>query len=234
MLEIEDVSAGYGATTILRKVSLTVGKGKVVALVGSNGAGKTTLLRALSGIIRPIEGVIRFKGQDIQHARPQDIVRLGIAHCPEERKVWPQMTVEENLELGAFVLSSKSEIKETLHQIYDEFPVLRERRKECAGKLSGGQQQMVAVGRALMSKPKMVLFDEPSLGLSPMLMKQIATIIQKIQKQGIAVLLVEQNVRMALRLADFAYVLGSGRIVASSPAATLRNDPALLKAYLGN
>jgi branched-chain amino acid transport system ATP-binding protein len=234
MLEIEDVSAGYGATTILRKVSLTVGEGKVVALVGSNGAGKTTLLRALSGVIRPSEGIIRFKGQNIQNARPQDIVRLGIAHCPEERKVWPQMTVEETLELGAFVLPRKSEIREMLHQIYAEFPILRERRTEYAGKLSGGQQQMVAVGRALMSKPKIVLFDEPSLGLSPMLMKQIATIIQKIQKQGIAVLLVEQNVRMALRLADFAYVLGSGRIVASSSAATLRNDPALLKAYLGN
>jgi branched-chain amino acid transport system ATP-binding protein len=234
MLEIEDVSAGYGATTILRRVSLTVGEGKVVALVGSNGAGKTTLLRALSGVIRPSEGIIRFKGQNIQNARPQDIVRLGIAHCPEERKVWPQMTVEENLELGAFVLSRKSEIREMLHQIYAEFPILRERRREYAGKLSGGQQQMVAVGRALMSKPKIVLFDEPSLGLSPMLMKQIATIIQKIQEQGIAVLLVEQNVRMALRLADFAYVLGSGRIVASSSAAMLRNDPALLKAYLGN
>jgi branched-chain amino acid transport system ATP-binding protein len=233
VLEIRNVSAGYGKVGILRDVSLTVGAGEVVALLGPNGVGKTTMLRTISGLIRATSGEIVYDGQALHTADCAAIVKAGIAHCPEERKVWPHMTVAENLELGAYLQRDAAAVARALAEVYDEFPVLKERRRELAGRLSGGQQQMLAVGRALMSQPKLLLFDEPSLGLSPLLIRQIADIVMRVHKRGIAVLLVEQNVDLALRLADRAYVLGSGRVVAEDRAATLRADAALLKAYLG-
>lgn len=233
MLELKGVCAGYGPVNILRDVSLTVGSGEVVALVGPNGAGKTTLLRTVSGLLRATRGEILYDGQALQAADPAAIVQAGIAHCPEERKVWPFMTVEENLELGAFLQRDRAAVRRSLADIYEEFPVLKERRRELAGRLSGGQQQMLAVGRALMSQPKLILFDEPSLGLSPLLIRQIATIVRRVHERGISVLLVEQNVDLALRLANRAYVLGSGSVVAEDKAATLRANASLLKAYLG-
>lgn len=233
MLELKRICAGYGKIGILRDVSLTVGNGEVVALVGPNGAGKTTLLRTISGLIRPTSGEMSYAGLPLQAADCAAIVKAGIAHCPEERKVWPHMTVEENLELGAYLQRDRAVIAQALAEVYSEFPVLKERRREFAGRLSGGQQQMLAVGRALMSQPKLLLFDEPSLGLSPLLIRQIADIVMRVHRRGIAVLLVEQNVDLALRLADRAYVLGSGKVVAEDRAATLRADASLLKAYLG-
>lgn len=233
MLELKRICAGYGKIGILRDVSLTVGNGEVVALVGPNGAGKTTLLRTISGLIRPTSGEMSYAGQPLQAADCAAIVKAGIAHCPEERKVWPHMTVEENLELGAYLQRDRGVIAQALAEVYSEFPVLKERRREFSGRLSGGQQQMLAVGRALMSQPKLLLFDEPSLGLSPLLIRQIADIVMRVHRRGIAVLLVEQNVDLALRLADRAYVLGSGKVVAEDRAATLRADASLLKAYLG-
>lgn len=233
MLELKGICAGYGPVNILRDVSLTVGSGEVVALVGPNGAGKTTLLRTISGLLRATRGELLYDGQALQAADPAAIVRAGIAHCPEERKVWPFMTVEENLELGAFLQRDRAAVRRSLADIYEEFPVLKERRRELAGRLSGGQQQMLAVGRALMSQPKLILFDEPSLGLSPLLIRQIATIVKRVHDRGISVLLVEQNVDLALRLSNRAYVLGSGRVVAEDKAATLRANASLLKAYLG-
>jgi branched-chain amino acid transport system ATP-binding protein len=233
MLELKGICAGYGPVNILRDVSLTVGSGEVVALVGPNGAGKTTLLRTISGLLRATRGELLYDGQALQAADPAAIVRAGIAHCPEERKVWPFMTVEENLELGAFLQRDRAAVRRSLADIYEEFPVLKERRRELAGRLSGGQQQMLAVGRALMSQPKLILFDEPSLGLSPLLIRQIATIVKRVHDRGISVLLVEQNVDLALRLSNRAYVLGSGSVVAEDKAATLRANASLLKAYLG-
>lgn len=233
VLEVKRISAGYGKVGILRDVSMTIGPGEVVALIGPNGAGKTTLLRTISGLIRPAAGEIIYAGQALHNADCATIVRAGIAHCPEERKVWPHMSVEDNLELGAFLQRDRKEIGHALAEIYDEFPVLKERRREFAGRLSGGQQQMLAVGRALMSRPKLLLFDEPSLGLSPLLIRQIADIVMRVHRRGISVLLVEQNVDLALRLADRAYVLGSGKVVAEDRAATLRANASVLRAYLG-
>ena len=233
MLELQGVYSGYGRVNILRDVSLNVADGEIVALIGPNGAGKTTLLRTISGLTRATAGEIRYRGRDLRTAEPAAIVRAGIGHCPEERKVWPAMTVEENLELGAFIRPNRGEVRKSLERIYERFPVLRERRREFAGRLSGGQQQILAVGRTLMADPKLVLFDEPSLGLSPLLMRQIATIVVSIHREGVAVLLVEQNVELALRLAQRVYVLGSGRVVAHDRAESLRRDSSLLKAYLG-
>jgi branched-chain amino acid transport system ATP-binding protein len=233
MLELKNVRSGYGAVNILNDVSLTVGAGEVVALVGPNGAGKTTLLRTISGLVRLTQGELRYQGRDLRNADPAVMVRAGIAHCPEERKVWPAMTVEENLEMGAYVRTDRQQVRRGMEEIYAEFPLLKERRKELAGRLSGGQQQMLAIGRALMSEPKLLLFDEPSLGLSPLLIQQIAVIVRSVHRRNIAVLLVEQNVDLALRLASRAYVLGSGRVLAEDQAATLRANPSLLRAYLG-
>lgn len=233
MLELKSVFAGYGAVPALRNVSIHVATGEVVALVGPNGAGKTTVLRTISALLKPTNGEVSFNGQKLNGRNPADVVKAGIAHCPEERKVWPHMTVEENLELGAYVLTKQDQIKRKLEEIYADFPVLKERRTEMAGRLSGGQQQMLAIGRALMSEPKLIMFDEPSLGLSPILMQQVATIIRTVHGKGVSVLLVEQNVEMALKLADRAYVVGTGQIVAEDKASSMLNNPSLLKAYLG-
>jgi len=233
MLELKSVSAGYGPVPALRNISLTVATGEVVALVGPNGAGKTTVLRTISSLLKPTTGDIRFNGKSLTGGTPADVVKAGIAHCPEERKVWPHMTVEENLELGAYVLPKQDQLKRKLEEVYADFPVLKERRGEMAGRLSGGQQQMLAIGRALMSEPKLIMFDEPSLGLSPILMQQVGAIIRTVHGKGVSVLLVEQNVEMALMLADRAYVVGVGQIVAEDKASSLLSNPSLLKAYLG-
>lgn len=233
MLELKSVSAGYGAVPALRHVSLEVGTSEVVALVGPNGAGKTTVLRTISALLKPTSGEISFDGMQLGGRSPADIVKAGIAHCPEERKVWPHMTVEENLELGAYIMPKLSLVKRKLDEVYADFPVLRERRTELAGRLSGGQQQMLAIGRAMMSEPKLIMFDEPSLGLSPLLMQQVGGIIKAVHAKGVSVLLVEQNVEMALKLANRAYVVGTGQIVAEDDARAMLGNPSLLKAYLG-
>jgi branched-chain amino acid transport system ATP-binding protein len=232
MLALDNVTLHRGRTRVLDGVSLAVDEGELVALIGANGAGKTTVLRTISGILAPSAGTIAFRGKPIQGADPDAIVRLGIAHCPEERKIWPQMSVLEHLELGAFIRSDR-DVSADMERIFDTFPVLKERRDQLAGTLSGGQQQMLAIGRALMSRPSLVLFDEPSLGLAPIMVETIGTMIAGIRERGTTVLLVEQNAALALRLADRAYVLETGRVTLEGPAAALVENPEVHRAYLG-
>ena len=232
MLALDNVTLHRGRTRVLDGVSLAVDEGELVALIGANGAGKTTVLRTISGILAPSAGTITFRGKPIQGADPDAIVRLGIAHCPEERKIWPQMSVLEHLELGAFIRSDR-DVSADMERIFDTFPVLNERREQLAGTLSGGQQQMLAIGRALMSRPALILFDEPSLGLAPIMVETIGTMIAGIRERGATVLLVEQNAALALRLADRAYVLETGRVTLEGPAAALVENPEVHRAYLG-
>jgi branched-chain amino acid transport system ATP-binding protein len=233
MLCLDNVTLHRGRTRVLDRVSLSVDEGELVALVGANGAGKTTVLRTISGLLSPGDGTIMFRGEPIQGAAPDRIVRLGIAHCPEERKIWPQMTVLEHLELGAFIRDDASAIGDDIARVFETFPVLQERREQLAGTLSGGQQQMLAIGRALMSRPVLVLFDEPSLGLAPIMVETIGKMIARIRVQGTTVLLVEQNASLALRLADRAYVLETGRVTLHGPARDLVANPQVRRAYLG-
>ncbi|MEP7329679.1 MAG: ABC transporter ATP-binding protein [Betaproteobacteria bacterium] len=233
MLTFDNVTLHRGATRVLEDVSIAVAEGELVALIGANGAGKTTVLRTISGLLSPTSGTIKFRGQPIEGQAPDHIVRLGIAHCPEERKIWPDMSVYEHLELGAFIRSGKASIREDIERVFETFPILKERREQLAGTLSGGQQQMVAIGRALMSRPTLVLFDEPSLGLAPMMVETIGKMIARIREQGTTVLLVEQNASLALRLADRAYVLETGRVILSGPAKDLVSNPEVHRAYLG-
>ena len=232
MLALDNVTLHRGRTRVLDGVSLVVDQGEIVALIGANGAGKTTVLRTISGILAPSAGTITFRVKPIQGADPDAIVRLGIAHCPEERKIWPQMSVQEHLELGAFIRSDR-DVDADMARVFDTFPVLKERREQLAGTLSGGQQQMLAIGRALMARPSLVLFDEPSLGLAPIMVETIGTMIADIRERGTTVLLVEQNASLALRLADRAYVLETGRITLTGPAAALIENPDVHRAYLG-
>jgi branched-chain amino acid transport system ATP-binding protein len=232
MLALDNITLHRGRTRVLDGVSLSVAEGELVALIGANGAGKTTVLRTISGILSPTAGTVTFRGQQIQGADPDRIVRLGIAHCPEERKIWPEMTVLEHLELGAFIRSDR-DVGRDMARIFDTFPVLKERREQLAGTLSGGQQQMLAIGRALMSRPVLVLFDEPSLGLAPIMVETIGTMIAGIREQGTTVLLVEQNASLALRLADRAYVLETGRVTLAGPAKEMIANPEVHRAYLG-
>jgi len=232
MLSLDNVTLHRGLTRVLDDVSLVVNEGELVALIGANGAGKTTLLRTISGLLAPGKGSIVFQGEAIHGADPDAIVRLGIAHCPEERKIWPQMTVEEHLELGAF-LRRDAAVRSDIGRVFETFPVLLERRGQLAGTLSGGQQQMLAIGRALMSRPKLMLFDEPSLGLAPIMVETIGKMIARIREQGTTVLLVEQNASLALRLADRAYVLETGRVTLSGAAKELAANPEVHRAYLG-
>jgi branched-chain amino acid transport system ATP-binding protein len=232
MLALDNVTLHRGMTRVLDAVSLVVNEGELVALIGANGAGKTTVLRTISGILSPSTGTITFRGKPIQDADPDCIVRLGIAHCPEERKIWPEMTVLEHLELGAFIRSD-SDVGKDMERIFDIFPVLKERREQLAGTLSGGQQQMLAIGRALMSRPALILFDEPSLGLAPIMVETIGTMIAGIRERGTTVLLVEQNASLALRLADRAYVLETGRVTLAGPAREMIANPEVHRAYLG-
>ena len=233
LLELSDIHVGYGKTAALHGVSLVVRPGETVALIGANGAGKSTTLRAISGLLKPTRGNIRFGGRDIGGMPPDRIVGLGIAHCPEERHVWPAMTVYENLVLGAYLCRSQATVQERVAKVYERFPRLKERHQQLAGTLSGGEQQMLAIGRALMSEPTLLLLDEPSLGLSPKMAAEVFDVVREINRQGVTVLLVEQNVHNALTAASRAYVFETGRVVAERDAAGLLEDPELLTAYLG-
>jgi branched-chain amino acid transport system ATP-binding protein len=233
LLEIDDIVVAYGRIEALHGLSLTVAEGEVIALIGANGAGKTTTMRAISGL-RPLSsGSIRFNGEDISKLRADLRVRLGLCQSPEGRGIFPGMTVGENLDMGAYTRRDKAGIAADLERVFGLFPRLQERRKQAAGTLSGGEQQMLAIGRALMSSPKLLLLDEPSMGLAPMLIQQIFNIITEISKQGTTILVVEQNAQQALSRADRAYVLETGRIVKEGTGESLLTDPAVKEAYLG-
>ncbi|MBE3590809.1 MAG: ABC transporter ATP-binding protein [Firmicutes bacterium] len=234
LLEVRDLHTFYGSVEALKGVSLDVDEGEIVALIGSNGAGKTTTLRTISGLERARAGTVRFAGRDITRAPAHEIVALGLGHVPEGRRIFSGLTVEENLNLGGYLLRRQPALlKERRDEVYAIFPRLAERRHQLAGTLSGGEQQMLAIGRALMLQPKLLALDEPSMGLAPMLVRTIFGIIQEIRRRGTAVLLVEQNARQALRIADRGYVLETGRIVLSDDAAKLAADPRVRAAYLG-
>lgn len=233
MLVLQDINVYYGAIHALKGISLEVNKGEIVTLIGSNGAGKSTSLKTISGLLRPKQGKLSFNGTDITTVPPQEIVAKGISQVPEGRRVFANMTVTENLELGAYLRKDKAEIKKDMQYVYELFPRLNERRNQLSGTLSGGEQQMLAMGRALMSRPKLLLLDEPSMGLAPILVKQIFTIIEEINKTGTTILLVEQNAHMALSIAHRAYVLETGRIVLSGAANELAESEEVRKAYLG-
>ena len=233
MLTVENLEVYYGVIRALKGVSFTVNEGEVVALIGANGAGKTTILHTVTGLLRAGAGSINFEGHDLTHTPAHKIVSMGMAHVPEGRRVFQQLTVLENLKLGAYTRRDKREIEETLAKVYQRFPRLEERGKQVAGTLSGGEQQMLAMGRALMSNPKIILMDDPSMGLSPLLVTEIFDIIKEIKAAGTTVLLVEQNAKKALSIADRAYVLETGSIVLEGEAAALMNDDSVKKAYLG-
>ena len=233
MLKVEGLTVRYGKITAVREASLQVEDGEIVTLIGTNGAGKTTLLRTISGLQKPAGGDITLGGRSIAGLAPEKINALGVAHVPEGRRLFPHMSVMDNLELGAFQRSDAEGIKRDLDMVMGHFPDLRERRGQMAGSMSGGQQQMVAIGRALMSSPKVVLMDEPSLGLSPIMCQEIAKIIREIHAMGRTIVLVEQNARLALSLAQRAYVMETGSIVLEGPASKLANDPEVQASYLG-
>lgn len=231
MLEVKDLCVNYGAVQALTGISLTVNDGEIVSLIGANGAGKTTTLRTITGLEKAASGSIIFDGHDLLKTTPSKIITLKLAHVPEGRHIFPQMTVAENLEMGAY--ADKTSMAQTMEDVYTRFPRLQERRRQLAGTLSGGEQQMLAVGRALMGKPKMILMDEPSMGLSPLLVQEIFDIIQEVNKAGITILMVEQNAKMALSISNRAYVLETGKISIAGDTARLMDDPRVKKAYLG-
>lgn len=233
MLKIENLEVSYGAVQALRGISMEVNDGEIVSLIGANGAGKTTTLHAITGLVPIRSGSVIYDGHDLRKTDPSRIVTMGLAHVPEGRQVFTRMTVAENLAMGAYFRKDKKAIADDLERVYARFPRLKERAKQLAGTLSGGEQQMLAVGRALMGKPKMILMDEPSMGLSPLLVKEIFAIIREVNKQGITILLVEQNAKMALAISDRAYVLETGTITLSGDAQELLNDTRVKKAYLG-
>ena len=233
MLEVKNLSVSYGAIEAVKDISFTVNAGEIVSLIGANGAGKTTTLHTLTGLDPAKSGSVMYNGVDLLKTHNNKIVTLGMAHIPEGRHVFTRMSVEENLEMGAFSLKDQSDLKKDLDMVYGLFPRLKERRNQKAGTLSGGEQQMLAMGRALMSHPKTILMDEPSMGLSPKLVKEIFSIIRKLHEQGITILLVEQNAKMALSIADRAYVLETGRITMEGDAKELLNNEQVRKAYLG-
>ena len=233
MLEISNVDTFYGKSQALWDVCLRVDEGEIVALVGSNGAGKTTLLNTISGLLRPASGSVEYLGKRIDGLAPHSIVEMGISHIPEGRKLFTQMSVAENLEMGAYVHEAWKRKDETLRQVYEVFPMLQERQGQLASTLSGGEQQMVAMGRGLMSRPRLCLFDEPSYGLAPMLVTEIFRIIQNLRDQGITILLVEQNVRQSLEIADRACVLENGRVALEGDCQELLQEELIRKAYLG-
>ena len=233
MLEIKDLEVYYGVIQAIKGVSFEVNEGEVIALIGANGAGKTTILHTITGLIAPKAGQVIFEGQEITKLPGHKIVTRGIAHVPEGRRVFADLSVLENLKLGAYTRKDKKEIEESMEMIYTRFPRLKERRNQLAGTLSGGEQQMLAMGRALMSKPRIILMDEPSMGLSPIFVNEIFKIIEEVSKAGTTVLLVEQNAKKALSIADRAYVLETGKITLSGNAKELMNDDSVKKAYLG-
>lgn len=233
MLEIRDLEVNYGAINAIKKISFDVNQGEVIALIGANGAGKTTTLQTITGLLKAKSGSVMFEGTDILKLAPHKIVEMGMAHVPEGRRIFQQLTVYKNLTLGAFTRKDKKAAEESLNKVYEKFPRLEERKKQIAGTLSGGEQQMLAMGRALMSNPKIILMDEPSMGLSPLFVTEVFKIIEEIKASGTTVLLVEQNAKKALAIADRAYVLETGKIVLSGDAKELMNDESVKKAYLG-
>ena len=232
LLQVDNIEVYYGVIKALKGISFEVNKGEIVALIGANGAGKTTILHTVTGLLKPKTGKILFNDKDITKTPAHKIVSMGMAHVPEGRRIFSQLSVLDNIKLGAFTRKDKEEIEETLNYVYERFPRLKERKNQIAGTLSGGEQQMLAMGRALMSKPEFVLMDEPSMGLSPLLVSEIFEIIKAINENGTTVLLVEQNAKKALSIADRAYVLETGNIVLSGDAKDLMNDESVKKAYL--
>ena len=233
LLDIRDLSAAYGPVGVLDQVSLSVGVGEIVCLIGANGAGKTTTLRCASGLLAPRSGAIAFAGQDISSAPPHRIVELGLAHVPEGRRIFPRLSVLENLRLGAFLRSDQAAIAQDVERAFALFPILAERRGQPGGTLSGGEQQMLAIARALMSRPRLLLMDEPSMGVAPLITQRIFETIKALNQEGLAILLVEQNARMALAMSSRGYVLETGRITVKGLASHLANDERVKKAYLG-
>jgi len=233
MLEVEDLNVYYGAIFALKGISFYLNQGEIVALIGANGAGKSTTLNTISGLLRARQGVIRFQGEEITQTLSEQIVRKGISQVPEGRKIFATLTVMENLEMGAYVQNKKEEIEKNVQNVFQRFPRLSERRSQLGGTLSGGEQQMLAIARGLMSNPKLLLLDEPSMGLSPLLVEQIFTIIRDINDQGTSILLVEQNAQMALSIADRGYVLETGTVVLEGPAQELLHNEMVVEAYLG-
>ncbi len=233
ILAIEDLRAGYGDVVVLRGASLVVGPREIVALVGANGAGKTTTLRAVSGLVRPSGGAIRFEGERIETLSPHEIVGRGLLQVPEGRKIFPSLTVEENLDLGAYARAAKAGRAQTRARVFDLFPILAERRRQAAGTLSGGEQQMLAIGRSLMGGPRLLMLDEPSLGLAPQVVDRIFDVVRAINADGVPILLVEQNVQRSLAIADRAYVLEQGIVALSGPGRELLERDEVRKAYLG-
>ncbi|MBF0934370.1 ABC transporter ATP-binding protein [Abiotrophia defectiva] len=233
MLRVENLAVNYGMINAVRGVNFEVNQGEIVSLIGANGAGKSTILRTVSGLIKPASGTLTYEGQNITKTNAQKIVQLGISHVPEGRHVFKGLSVRENLEMGAFLRKDRANIEADIQAVYDRFPVLGERQKQDASTLSGGEQQMLAMGRALMSKPKLLLLDEPSMGLAPIFIQEIFNIIQQIQAQGTTVLLIEQNAKMALSIASRGYVLETGKIVLSGTGQELLESDAVQKAYLG-
>jgi branched-chain amino acid transport system ATP-binding protein len=233
MLELRNVVSCYGKIAAVKGVSLTVKRGQLVALIGANGAGKTTTLRSISGLLQPTEGQILFEGQDVTRVSPREILRLGVAHAPEGRRVFPQMSVQENLEMGAYLRTDARALAADMARVFDDFPRLAERRAQVAGTLSGGEQQMLAIGRALMSRPKLLLFDEPSLGLAPNIVERTFAIIEEIRASGTTILIVEQNAYAALEMCDYAYLLESGSLALEGSGQQLLANPHVRTAYLG-
>jgi branched-chain amino acid transport system ATP-binding protein len=233
LLEVKDLRAGYGVIEVLKGISLSVNQGEIVTVIGANGAGKTTTLMTISGCIRVRGGSIAFAGNDLAAVPAHEIVKRGLAQSPEGRKIFPRLTVLENLEMGAFTRDDKPGIREDIDRAFQHFPILKERQKQLGGTLSGGEQQMLAIARALMSRPKLLLLDEPSLGLAPMVVLKIFEVIRDLNKEGVSVLLVEQNARQALKLAHRGYVMETGSITATDRAEVLLNDPRIQAAYLG-
>lgn len=233
MLKVENIQVYYGMINAIKGVSFEVNEGEVIALIGANGAGKTTILHTITGLVAPKVGHVYFEGKDLTKIPAHKIVYLGMAHVPEGRRIFQQLTVYENLRLGAFSITDKVQIEKNLNYVYMHFPRLAERKNQVAGTLSGGEQQMLAMGRALMSNPKIILMDEPSMGLSPLLVNEIFKIISEVSKDGTTVLLVEQNAKKALSIADRAYVLETGNIVMEGKASELLDDPRIREAYLG-
>ena len=233
MLEVRGLHCRYGKVGVVKGISLEVREGELVSLIGANGAGKTTTLKAISGLVPPVGGQILFRGEEITSAQARRILALGIAHCPEGRRVFPYMTVQENLEMGCYLRADRARIGSDMERIFARFPVLAERRTQPAGTLSGGEQQMLAIGRALMSRPRLVLFDEPSLGLAPTMVERTFEIIAEIRKEGTTVLMVEQNAYAALEMCDRSYVLESGEVALHGTGAELLGNPHVRQAYLG-
>ena len=233
MLEVKDLSVRYGGAAVVNTINLTLKKGEIVTIIGSNGAGKTTILRTISGLKRAVNGDIFFNGEPINQTAPQEIVKMGIGHVPQGRDLFPTMTVFENLKLGAYLQNNRRRVKQNLEKIFSTFPVLKDRVYQYAGTMSGGEQQMLAIARALMGNPQLLILDEPSIGLAPIIVREIGKIIKRINQDGTSVLLVEQNVRIALKLAHRGYVLETGSIVFQGKSADLLADERVEKVYLG-